>query len=500
MEANNSPTRVLLVEDDKDDYEIVRNLLSEIPSRMFHLEWVTGCSAALDALAHDHFDVCLLDYRLGQSDGLDLLRAISGRAYTIPVILLTGQGDHKVDLEAMKAGAHDYLPKSDLNSDLLERAIRYAMERAKAMEAIKKSEIKYRGLYESMMDGYVVVDMDGVIQAFNDSYRAMTGYSPEELRKLTYRDITPDKSRAMEQWIIEEQVLIRGYSELYEKEYRRKDGTLLPVELRTFLLKDELGKNIGMWAIVRDITTRKQIELELQKLREELAHAGRVSMLGEITSALAHEINQPLAAILANAEVAKRFLFRETVDTKEIAEILDDIIRDDKRASDVVSKVRAFVKKEKLRHEPLDLNLVIHQLVDLIRSDTLLQGLSIAMDLSPDPAMVHGDSIQLQQVILNLILNGAAAMREVTPDRRKIVVRTTMLDGRTVKASVTDFGTGVDEGQIKRIFEPFYTTKAEGLGVGLSISQTIIKDHGGNMEASNNQEGGAVFSFILPAL
>jgi two-component system sensor kinase FixL len=222
-------------------------------------------------------------------------------------------------------------------------------------------------------------------------------------------------------------------------------------------------------------------------------------MMGELTTSLAHEINQPLTAILSNAEAAQRFLSQASPDVGEVQQILEDIIRDDRRANEVVRKVRALVKKEKLRDEPLDLNEVILVIVDLIRADSLLQGLSIATDLSPRLAAIHGDGIQLQQVILNLILNGAAAMRNSPSGQRRILVRTAMLDGRTVKAFVKDFGTGIDENNIERLFEPFYTTKPEGLGMGLSISQTIIKAHGGTMEAWNNREGGATFAFTLPA-
>jgi two-component system sensor kinase FixL len=214
---------------------------------------------------------------------------------------------------------------------------------------------------------------------------------------------------------------------------------------------------------------------------------------------LAHEINQPLTAILSNAGAAQRFLSRAAPDIGEVRQILDDIIRDDRRASEVVRRVRSLVKKEKPRHEPLDLNEIIQQVIDLIRGDSLLQGLSTRTELSPGLATIHGDSIQLQQVILNLILNGAAAMRNAGSDQRKIIVGTAMADSRTVKAFVTDFGTGIDEHQIDRLFEPFYTTKPEGLGMGLSISQTIIKAHGGNIQAWNNREGGATFAFTLPA-
>ena len=148
------------------------------------------------------------------------------------------------------------------------QALEDITERKRAEEAVGKSEAKYRSLYESMMDGFVVVGMDGLIREYNESYRKMTGYAPEELLKLTYRELTPDKWHDVEQRIIEEQILVRGYSDVYEKEYRKKDGTVFPVELRTFLLRDEQGNNSGMWAIVRDITERKRAEEELRKSEE----------------------------------------------------------------------------------------------------------------------------------------------------------------------------------------------------------------------------------------
>ena len=279
----------------------------------------------------------------------------------------------------------------------------------------------------------------------------------------------------------------------FENRYRSKDGSYRWLEWTSA----PAGNLI--YAAARDFTERLKAEAEDQQRREELAHVTRIAMMGEMTTSLAHEINQPLTAILSNAQAAQRFLSQAPPDIGEVRQILDDIIRDDRRASEVVRKVRALVKKEKPRQEPLDLNEMIQQVVDLIRGDSLLQGLSIGTDLSPELATVHGDGIQLQQVILNLILNGAAAMRNAPLAQRKIIVRTAMADNRTVKASVTDFGVGIDENNIERLFEPFYTTKPEGLGMGLSISRTIIKAHGGTMEASNNREGGATFAFTLPA-
>jgi PAS domain S-box-containing protein len=373
-----------------------------------------------------------------------------------------------------------------------------ALERKRADEAVKESEAKYRSLYESMMDGYVLVGMDGRILKYNEAYRQMTGYEPEELLRLTYPDITPERWHTAEQEIIERQVLVRGYSEVYEKEYRKKDGTVFPIELRTFLLKDETGSNIGMWAIVRDIAGRKLIESEARKLREDLAHVTRVSTLGELTSSLAHEINQPLAAILSNAQAAQRFLSQDQPDMKEVAEILGDIVRDDNRAAEVIRKIRSLLKKEEPRYEKLSLNDVIDEILNVVRNDTALTAVSIEKEFDPALPSVWGDRIQLQQVILNLVLNAAEAMKEAGTDIRSLNVRTSKQDGRFAKVSIRDVGPGIDESISNRLFEPFYTTKAGGMGMGLAISKDIVKSHKGEIRVENNTDRGTTFSFTVP--
>ncbi len=371
-------------------------------------------------------------------------------------------------------------------------------ERKKTDEALKESEGKYRSLYDSMMDGYVLVDMDGRILRYNETYRAMTGYSQDELQRLTYRDITPEKWHAAEKDIIEQQVLVRGYSEVYEKEYRKKEGSVFPIELRTFLLKDERGNHVGMWAIVRDITGRKLIESETRRLREDLAHVTRVSTLGELTSSLAHEINQPLAAILSNAQAAQRFLSQANPDMQEIAEILGDIIRDDNRAAEVIRKIRALLKKEEIRFEALNLNDVVEEILNVVRNDTALSALAIEATFAPLLPAVWGDRIQLQQVILNLVMNAAEAMRDGSPGRRSLTINTSKRDEQFAEVSVRDAGPGIDENIAGRMFEPFYTTKSGGMGMGLAISRHIVSSHKGEIRAVNNPDAGTTVSFTVP--
>jgi PAS domain S-box-containing protein len=361
-----------------------------------------------------------------------------------------------------------------------------------AEESLRQKTEELDQFFNLSLELLCIANTDGYFLRLNPAWERVLGYSREELMAKRFLDfVHPDdlvRTQGAVSTLASHQKLVH-----FENRYRCKDGTYRWLEWTSA----PAGNLI--YAAARDITERLKEEVKARQHREELAHVTRVAMMGELTTSLAHEINQPLTAILSNAEAAQRFLSQALPDISEVRQILDDIVRDDRRANDVVRKVRALVRKEKLRYESLDLNEVILVVVDLIRADSLLQGLSIATDLSPRLAAIHGDGIQLQQVILNLILNGAAAMRNSPSGQRKIIVRTAMLDGRTVKAFVTDFGTGIDEKNIERLFEPFYTTKPEGLGMGLSISQTIIKAHGGAMEAWNNREGGATFAFTLPA-
>lgn len=242
---------------------------------------------------------------------------------------------------------------------------------------------------------------------------------------------------------------------------------------------------------------RKQAMIDAANFRNELLRLERVSQLGELTSTLAHEISQPLSAIRINARTAQHYLSNPTLNYEEIRQIIDDVLRDACRAGDVIHKVKAQVRKEPPKLGILVLNTVIQEVVGFFRRDTLLKGLTFSLELSTG-LMVLADRIQIQQVILNLILNSSSALQNAPLDQRTITIRTTIEANQMVKVSVTDHGVGIDVDNLNRIFEPFYTTKREGLGMGLSISRQIIQSFGGTMEAFNNPEGGATFAFTLP--
>ena len=243
--------------------------------------------------------------------------------------------------------------------------------------------------------------------------------------------------------------------------------------------------------------SRKQVDLEAQRLRQQMAHIGRVSALGEITASLAHELNQPLTAILNNAQVAQRFLEAEVINVGEVREILADIVADDKRAADVIRRLRLLLKKGDLEYVSLDLNEIVTEVARLVMSDATMRNVAIRLDPASGLPRVHGDRVQLQQVVLNLVLNGLDVMSDAAVDD-ELVIRT-FVDRAGVGVAVQDAGPGIAEKDAEHIFEPLYTTKTEGIGMGLAIARTIVDAHGGRLTAANNEARGATFQFTLPA-
>ena len=254
---------------------------------------------------------------------------------------------------------------------------------------------------------------------------------------------------------------------------------------------------LRMRGVSIDITSRKQAEAELQERRGELAHLSRVTMLGELSGSLAHELNQPLTAILSNAEAAQRNLDAESPDLAEVREILADIVDEDERAGEVIRRLRLLFKKGEVQQQALDANELVLEVLKLMRSDLVNHRVSVETALASGHPTVRGDRVQLQQVLLNLVMNACDAMAKNLPTHRRLTVRTVAPNLAGLRIEVSDMGRGLPEGDPERVFERYYTTKPNGLGLGLSVCRTIIAAHGGTLEALNNPEGGATFVCTL---
>jgi PAS domain S-box-containing protein len=262
---------------------------------------------------------------------------------------------------------------------------------------------------------------------------------------------------------------------------------------------DDLKRELHLVGeVFANLLARKVAEVELQKLREDLGHVNRVATIGELTTSLAHELNQPLTAILSCAQVAQRLIAVDPIDRGEFREILTEIIEDGKRAAAVIDRLRALLKKGDPQLTILDLNETVAEVARLIRSDALVRDISIRLELAPTLAPVRGDRVQLQQVLLNLALNGMDAMQELPTGERALVFRTARDRPGAIRVAVRDSGIGIGGRDVEHMFQAFSTTKAHGMGIGLTIARSIIEAHGGEMEAENNPDGGATFSFTLP--
>jgi len=249
---------------------------------------------------------------------------------------------------------------------------------------------------------------------------------------------------------------------------------------------------------VLDLTDRKHAEQALRDMQTNLAHVVRITTLGELTASIAHEVNQPLAAVVANAEACLRWLDRGTPDLAAARRSVEWIIDDGNRAGDVIRRVRALANKTSIEKVPLDVNDVVREVIPLVQRELTSQQVSLRMELAPALSMILGDRVQLQQVIINLVMNGIEAMQSVTDRPHELVIRSGRDDAHGVLLSVTDCGVGISAENEDRLFDAFFTTKSGGMGMGLSICRSIMEAHGGRLSASGNEGPGATFQFVLP--
>jgi len=334
--------------------------------------------------------------------------------------------------------------------------------------------------------------------AISREYAKLYGLSPDQ-RLLTYKEwlelVHPEDRGRMHE-------LLRDTIErmqVYDTEFRAvwPDGSIHWVVEKAILCLGDAGWPAGITGISLDITNQKRADAELRRGLDEIAHLNRVAAMGELTASLAHEVSQPLAAILSNAQAACRFLGCNSPDLEQARECLADIVADDKRAGEVIKRLRALLKKGECQACLIDLNEVVGDVIRMLRNDALLRQTAVTFEPFAGLPGVLGDRVQIYQVVLNLMVNGLEAVAEQPLGGRQVLVRTANLDGG-VQMTVEDSGGGIAESDLERVFEPFFSTKREGLGMGLSISRSIVDVHGGRIWAENTVGGGAIFRCLLP--
>lgn len=484
---------VLLVEDDEDDYVITKALLSRAESIECNLDWAASYDDGLDAILSGEYDACLVDYRLGAHTGLDLLHAVNEQGNRTPIILLTGQGDLEIDLTAMAAGAADYLSKEEIDAPLLERSIRYAVERAHADQRIREQA----ALLDKARDAIIAYDMDGTVVYWNKSAERLTGWSAEEMVGEPARErlYTDEQQEKLEECFatIEDKGEWTG-----ELRQRTKDGEELVVESRWTLVRDNTGKPSSVLVINTDITERKQ--LEMQFLRSQ-----RMESIGRLVGGIAHDLGNLLVPILLGVKVLQQRFDDDT----QVERTLSMIQKSAERGSDMVDQVLAFARGVDGERVTLAPGTIIEE-VDKIIQETFPDRITVETDVDDDLNTIVGDATQIQQVLMNLSVNARDAM----PDGGTLSIEAQNVSlsegdarrnieaepGPYVRITVSDTGTGIPDDALDKIFEPFFSTKpeGEGTGLGLSTAYSIVKSHDGFIDVRSEENQGTTFRLFLP--
>ena len=371
-------------------------------------------------------------------------------------------------------------------------------ERRRGEEMLEKERGFLRQVIDIDPNFIFAKDGEGRFTLVNQAVADAYGTTVDELIGKTDADFNPNREE-VEFFRRIDQEVIDTLQERFipEESITDAQGKVRWLQTMKRPIIDKDGAATQVLGASTDITRRKEAESELQRNRQELAHAARLSTMGELAASLAHELNQPLTAILSNAQAAQRFLSATPTDLAEVQEILKDIVQDNNRAGEIIRRMRALVKKEKLEFALLDLASVIGDVMALIHSDAVRHNVGVALELNPGLPLVRGDKVQLQQVILNLLLNAFEAVKDCPADERRVGVRTEVDGGGMVIVAIRDCGMGLSPENGDKIFQPFYTTKGDGLGMGLSISRSIIEGHGGRLWAENNSDRGATFYFTV---
>jgi len=370
-------------------------------------------------------------------------------------------------------------------------------ERRRAEQTLRRSEERFAVAFRSSPDALVIIRLrDGQIVDVNERWVAMFSYPRtaaigQSLKQLNLFRHPADGDRFYAH------LATQGHLNEVELQLRTRHSTPRSalVTAQSVMMADESCFLI----VMRDVTDRHRAEIELSTQRAELAHLSRVALLGELSAAFAHELNQPLAAIMANARAGQRLMGREPPDLIEVSSILEDIVTDDRRAGEVIRRLQALLVRGELQLQPLDINGLVSEVVQLIHSELIRREVLVQTRLAEELPRVPADRVQVQQVLMNLLVNACDAMGAQPREERIVTIVTGETLGKEVKVSVMDQGPGLPLGKEEQVFEPFFTSKSHGLGLGLSICRTIVTAHGGALWGVNNPDRGATFHLVLRA-
>jgi PAS domain S-box-containing protein len=486
IDMQGAEIRVLLVEDDEDDYILARDLLSEIPTAKFDLEWVTTYESASQVLDSDRHDICLLDYHLGRHSGLELLQEVKRKACGIPIIVITGLGNYELDREAMRSGAADYLVKDHLTVDLLERSIRYAMNRKRTEEALRESEARYRAIVEDQTELICRFMPDGGITFANEAYCCCLGRNREELHGNDFMSLVPEANRANLETLL---ASLCQEKPMATCEYHvvRPNGQIQWQQWTLRRISNGRGRLVEYQAVGRDITERKQMEEALRKTAESIKI---------FAYCISHDLKSPLVGIHGLARLLQR-QYLDRLDERG-KRYCDQILKASEQVAALIEEINAFIKAKEAPLAVEEVNL--QEIIQAIREEfgAQLEGRGIGCFGPEGKAKIRADRLSILRVLRNLVENalkyGGGTLSEI-----RIGYEET---GEAHVLSVSDNGVGIKKEDRERIFGPFQrplTSKGiPGMGLGLAIVKEIAERHHGAAWVESGAERGTKFCVVIP--
>lgn len=472
MLTRNEPIRILIIDDDEDDFFLTSTLIKETGGH-FVVEWSKNYKEALDHICNSRFDLYFIDYYLGARTGLDLLKEALEARCEAPMILLTGKGNHKVDLEAMLAGASDYLVKSDLNVEKLERCIRYALEKSKTLKALRDNEQKYRSIFEKSKDAIFLADTDLQFLAVNNATIQLLQFSAEQLNVLTLYDCMPNRQSVA---LLEKLLAHHGEVEDLEIELRNSWQQELHCIFSATSVERPDG-SVYLQGILHDITSLRKAERNLL-MSEKLAATGRLART------LAHEIRNPLTNIqLSLDHLQQEGLSEEQLNYHQI------ILRNAKRIGAIISELLDTARPTEIVLRNTVLQDVIDESVSAAMDRIQLKQIQLNINYPEKMIEVVADKEKLKIAFLNILINAVEAMEE-----GKGVLDIDLISQRNhYEVRISDNGIGIPSENLKRLFEPWFTSKRNGLGLGLAATLNILQGHQAGVDVQSTPGSGTMF-------
>ena len=470
--------RVLLIEDDEDDVLLAKEYLSDSENFKFELEWIAETEKAREKMVENSHDVILVDYRLGSETGLDLIRYAQEKGVLTPCILLTGQGDLKVDIDASKYGAADYLVKTDLDASSLERSIRYALTQSKVIRELDEKEKKYRSLFERSIDPIFLANIDFKILDVNESFSQFFGYSGKQSLSLSLSQIFADEK---DYEFLRSELNDDDQVKDFEVVLMNQRGEKKICMINCVFIPDQTSDFCCYQGIIYDLTLRKKAE-------KDMLVAERLSMTGKLARTIAHEVRNPLT----NLNLALEHLRDEMPKDNEAVQLYSEIIeRNAKRIDTLITEMLNSSKPKDLNLELADVTDILNDTILLATDSINLHQIKLEKNYAKSLPRILVDREKLKIAFLNIIVNAVDAMERGKGELRVDV----QLNLSTIIVRISDNGKGIPDEDLDKLFDPFFTEKQGGTGLGLTSTKNILSSHNATVEVESTVKKGT--SFII---